>query len=127
MNPQEIIENINLLTSKATEIITRETQSLTKQLIEELKKLSDLATNYKRQIEEAKIEWKRIKDEVFILEGNREKLKERQTQIDAKIKELAEQEESLISLHKALDNRAKVIKAQEQELKEKERRSQSIV
>ena len=127
MNPQEIIENINLLTSKATEIITRETQSLTKQLIEELKKLSDLATNYKRQIEEAKIEWKRIKDEVFILEGNREKLKERQAQIDAKIKELAEQEESLISLHKALDNRAKVIKAQEQELKEKERRSQSIV
>ena len=123
MKPSEIIKDIENLTTEWGTLIQRETSSLTTLVSEQLNKLINISNKYRKSIEESKLEWKTIKEEVGKLEERKGLLKEREDAADKKTEELKEQEENLASLHKVLENKRKMIEAKEVELQLKKRRS----
>lgn len=118
----EIIDGIKSASSKGFTFINGEIDKLLKAMTSDLQKLVEIANDYQKKIETSKVEWKRVKEEVEGLESNREPLKEREAEVEEKIKKVNEDEENLLILHKVLENRRKILDARTVKIKEKERR-----
>ena len=115
----EITNNIKLLSSKSLENIKFEIDKLLGLISADIQKLVDISNQYVKKIEESKLTWGMVKEEVEKLESRKEKLVERETEVDNKIKRANEQEVDLANLHDVLERRRKVLDIREQELNKK--------
>jgi len=122
MTISEITENIKTVSSKGLDILRLETDKLLELLSSDLNKIIEESNKYKKIIEEDTIKWESIKREIKILEDQKVGIQSKVDEANELIKKSKEEAESLLNLHKVLDNRKKVMDAREEEIKVKERR-----
>jgi len=118
----EIIKRINLTSTDAYEFLRSETEKLQKKVSKDFHLLIDISNNYKKQIELSKNEWKAIKEEISLLDSNRDQLKEKEKKVNNKLIEVDREAGSLASLHQVLDNRRKVLDEREEKIANQEKR-----
>ena len=118
----EITENIKTVSSKGLDVLRSETEKLLKLLSDDLSKLVEESNKYKKIIEESTIEWGNVKKEIKVLEDQKNAIQTKVNEANELIVKSKEESESLLTLHKVLDNRKKILDAREEEIKVKERR-----
>ena len=122
MTITEITENINTVSSEGLGVLRLETDKILDLLSKDLNKIIEESNRYKKIIEEDTIKWEAIKKEIEILEAQRINIQSKVDEANELIKKSKEESESLLELHKILDNRKKVLDAREEEIRQKERR-----
>lgn len=122
----EIIERIKSSSRSGILSLHDEIDKFLGTIDSELKKLQEIANSYKKSIESDKVRWERIKEEIGVLETNRDSLKAREDEINKRASKVDEEEENLIELHRILENRKKIINNREKDLSLKERRLQEL-
>ena len=122
MTISEITENIKTVSSKGLDVLRLETDKLLELLSKDLAKITEESNRYKKIIEEDTVKWEAIKREIEILEVQKEIIQSKVDEANELIKKSKEESESLLELHKILDNRKKVLDAREEEMRQKERR-----
>lgn len=125
-SPNEVVKQIKLVSSDGFNVIKGEVDKLLDSVNKDVQSVIDLAVEYQRKAEESRIEWKQVNEEVIKLKGTRDALKKREEEVDLKIQKANTEEESLLALHKVLENRKKMLDAREEEIVVRERRQNEV-
>ena len=111
--------------SQAHTLLENEYIKIVEEVQEEVQKLVDKANEYTKKIAILKGDWQRIETEVKSLEGRQTVLKEKENEVEEKMKEVVVREDQVAAMMKIQTNRQNILDEKEKALKEKERR-QSI-